>query len=143
MNYSWSCCKQSTHLEAGPLDVDDHVGRAWPVVRQPLGDAAQLLYIACIGPCAASCLSILSRNSFTASCQPHMSSGPHKVNISHYIALWRMCSLSGKMRPARGIISYIVYSGGGSGTCAHDDRRKGVSAVNVAHSRQDAHSVVD
>ena len=65
--YSRSLLKQSTHLEAGPLDVDNHVGRARPVVRQPLGDAAQLLNIACIGPCASSCFSISSGHRCEAS----------------------------------------------------------------------------
>lgn len=39
------------YLEARPLNVNNHVGCARPVVRQPLCDVAQLLHIACIGPC--------------------------------------------------------------------------------------------
>ena len=35
--------------EPWPLNVDDHVGRARPVVRQPLADRAQLLNVARVG----------------------------------------------------------------------------------------------
>ena len=40
--------------EPRPLDVDDHVGRARPVVRQPLADRAQLLDVARVRACAAT-----------------------------------------------------------------------------------------
>ena len=84
----------STHLKAGPLNVDHHVWCARPVVGQPLGDVSQLLHVACIGSCAASCLSNHSHgHSFTASCQPHMSVCA-RIKLIHvgYIPLWRMCS---------------------------------------------------